>query len=121
MGDKIPSVASLSAHILAAIAKPRGGPSLSDLGRHKKWFYPFSLNFSANLKQRLLCLQNLPMRHPPPTAKLIFFSPPSNLAFIFFREVLPVFLGLVYIGKQPGKQKPLRPPIEVTFSWGNTV
>lgn len=47
MGDKIPSVASLSAHILAAIAKPQGGPSLSDLGRHKKWIYPFSLNFSA--------------------------------------------------------------------------
>lgn len=72
-----------------------------------------------SLFPEFLCLQNLPTRHPPPAAKLTFF--PSNLALIFFREVLPVFLGLVYIGKQPGKQKSLRPPIEVTFSWGNTV
>lgn len=53
IADEIPPMASLPAHILAAIAKPLGGPSVNAPWRHKKWFYPLnslqilSRNFSA--------------------------------------------------------------------------
>lgn len=93
-------------------------PALSHPGRRKKWFYPISPNFCANLKLRILRLQNLPTRHLPAATKPLFFL---KFELSCFLGVLPVFLGLVSFNEQLGKQKSPRSPIEGIFSQGNVV
>jgi len=105
IGDKIPSAASLPAHIPATIAKAGGGPAQAVPGGAKSGFMPLIefypknfplyslqiLNFSACKAS----LRGLQQQSP--------FSSSNWAQFYFFGGVLPGFLGRVSVDWQLGK------------------